>query len=124
MSRLAPTRDLDAHYERAFRILQSPAAQRAFRLADEPERMRERYGWHHFGQSCLLARRLVEAGVRLVTVYWNVGAAGDPGNWDTHDRNAERLKTVLLPPFEKAYSALLEDLHDRGLIDETLVVWM
>jgi Protein of unknown function (DUF1501) len=70
-SRLPGMRDLDAHYDRAFRILQSPAAQRAFRLGDEPARMRERYGLHHFGQSCLLARRLVEASVPLVTVFWN-----------------------------------------------------
>jgi uncharacterized protein (DUF1501 family) len=59
-----------------------------------------------------------------VTVFWNTGAAGAPGNWDTHDKNAERLKTALLPPFEQAYTALLEDLHGRGLLDETLVVWM
>jgi len=58
-----------------------------------------------------------------VTVYWNTGAAGDPGNWDTHDRNAERLQSVLLPPFDLALTALLEDLHQRGLLDETLVVW-
>src|SRR5262245_61273798 len=122
MSRLAPTRDLDAHYERAFRILQSPAARRAFRLADEADRMRERYGWHHFGQSCLLARRLIEAGVPLVTVYWNAPHIDDPGHWDTHKDSFNRLKNHLLPPFDRGLSALLDDLHDRGLWEQTLVV--
>ncbi|HXG09391.1 MAG TPA: DUF1501 domain-containing protein [Gemmataceae bacterium] len=124
IARLPAAQGMGSHYERAFQLLSSPAARRAFRLAAEPARVRDRYGWHHFGQSCLLARRLVEAGVPLVTVFWNTGAAGAPGNWDTHDNNAERLKTVLLPPFEQAYTALLDDLHGRGLLDETLVVWM
>jgi uncharacterized protein (DUF1501 family) len=71
-----------------------------------------------------LARRLIEADVPLVTVYWNTGAAGDAGNWDTHDNETERLKNLLLPSFERAYIALLDDLESRGLLDETLVVWM
>src|SRR5262245_23771133 len=123
MSRLAPTRDLDAHYERAFRILQSPAAQRAFRLADEPARMRERYGWHHFGQSCLLARRLVEAGVPLVTVFWNAPTNTSNESWDTHTQTVRRMRDHLLPPFDRAMTTLLEDLGERGLLDETLVTW-
>ena len=101
LDRLTLGQDMDSQYEQAFRLLQSSKAKRAFRLGDEPDKVRDRYGWHQFGQSCLLARRLVEAGVRLVTVYWNVGAAGAAGNWDTHDKNAERLKTILLPPFER-----------------------
>src|SRR5437867_4053188 len=67
LARLTATRGMDGHYERAFRLLQSPAAQQAFNLASEPAAVRDRYGWHHFGQSCLIARRLVEAGVPLVT---------------------------------------------------------
>ena len=86
--------------------------------------MRERYGWHHFGQSCLLARRLVEAGVPLVTVYWNAPHIDDLQHWDTHKDSFNRLKKHLLPPFDQALSALLDDLQQRGLLDETLVVWM
>lgn len=124
IAELPAAQDMREHYARVFRLLQSPSAQRALHLAGEPERVRSRYGWHHFGQSCLLARRLIEADVPLVTVYWNTGAAGDPGNWDTHNNNFPRLKNVLLPHFERAYTALLDDLHDRGLLEETLVVWM
>jgi hypothetical protein len=120
----ADARALNTSYERVYRLLESPRAQRALRLANEPATVRDRYGWHHFGQSCLLARRLIEADVSLVTVYWNTGAAGDPGNWDTHNDEAPRLKDRILPPFERAYTALLDDLQSRGLLDETLVVWM
>jgi hypothetical protein len=116
-------RDMDDHYARAFTLLQSPAARRAFHLGAEPDRMRERYGDHTFGQSCLLARRLVEAGVPLVTVFWNAPHIDDLQHWDTHKDSFNRLKTQLLPPFDRGLSALLEDLHDRGLLDETLVLW-
>jgi hypothetical protein len=125
MARLPEARDMDGHYDRAFRLLQSDAARRAFHLASEPEKARDRYGWHHFGQSCLLARRLVEAGVPLVTVYWNLGGPpGQLGHWDTHADNFNTLKTVLLPPLDRALTALFDDLHERGLLDETLVLWM
>jgi hypothetical protein len=119
-----PARDLDGHYERAFRLLQSPAARRAFDLAAEPARLRERYGNHHFGQSCLLARRLVEADVPLVTVYWNAPHIDDLQHWDTHKNSFQRLKEHLLPHFDRGMTALLEDLKERGLFDQTLVVWM
>jgi hypothetical protein len=112
------------HYERAYRLLQSPAAQRAFHLAAEPGRVRERYGWHHFGQSCLLGRRLIEADVPLVTVYWNSPSLETNESWDTHDRAGERLRDHLLPALDRALTALLEDLHQRGLLDDTLVMWM
>src|SRR5260370_6628602 len=112
------------HSERAFRLLQSPNTQRAFNLATEPAKVRERYGDHHFGQSCLLARRLVEAGVPLVTVYWKAPHIDDLQHWDTHKDNFNRLKHHLLPAFYRAMTALLDDLHGRGLLDETLVVWM
>ncbi len=115
---------MDSHYERAFRLLQSPAARRAFDLAAEPEKLRERYGWHHFGQSCVLARRLVEAGIPMITVYWNSPSLTTDQSWDTHGNSFVRLKDHLLPSFDRAMTALLEDLQARGLLDETLVVWM
>src|SRR5262249_35392765 len=82
LGRLPAARAMGAHYEQAFRLLQSPATRRAFQLTAEPARVRERYGWHHFGQGVLLARRLVEAGVPLVTVYWNAPTNTDNQSWD------------------------------------------
>jgi hypothetical protein len=120
----AAAADLDGHYEQAFRLLQSPAARKAFDLAAEPEALRERYGWHPFAQSCLLARRLTEAGVPLVTVYWNAPTNTDNQSWDTHTNSFRRLADHVLPPFDRALAALLDDLHDRGLLDQTLVVSM
>jgi hypothetical protein len=122
--RLAGARVMDSHYERAFRLLQSPAAQRAFSLAAEPVAVRQRYGNHHFGQSCLLARRLVEAGVPLVTVYWNAPHIDDLQHWDTHKDSFNRLQNHLLPHFDRGMTALLDDLHQRGLLEDTLVMWM
>jgi hypothetical protein len=113
---------LASHYEQAFRLLQSPAARRAFDLASEPVPTREAYGIHPFGQSCLLARRLVEAGVPLVTVYWNTPSLDDEDSWDTHAHGFRRLRNALLPPFDQALAALLEDLGARGLLPETLVL--
>jgi hypothetical protein len=116
-------REMDEHYEQAFRLLQSPATRRALDLAAEPDRVRERYGRHHFGQSCLLARRLVEAGVPLVTVYWNAPHIDDLQHWDTHKDSFNRLQNHLLPHLDRGLTALLDDLAERGLLDETLVVW-
>jgi hypothetical protein len=124
LASLPATGGAAGHYERAFRLLESPATRRAFDLAAEPDRLRERYGWHHFGQSCLLARRLVEAGVPLITVYWNAPHIDDVQHWDTHKDSANRLKNYLLPPFDRAMTALLEDLDSRGLLAETLLIWM
>jgi len=124
ISRRPTANAMDGDYERAFGLLQSAAARRAFDLADEADRVRERYGWNHFGQSCLLARRLVEAEVPLITVYWNTQSLTTPDSWDTHGDGFNRLKNHLLPPFDRAVTALLGDLHGRGLLDETLVVWM
>jgi hypothetical protein len=115
---------MGACYEHAYGLLQSPAARRAFDLTAEPAAVRERYGWHHFGQSCLLARRLVEAGVPLITVYWNAPHIDDLQHWDTHKDSFNRLKNHLLPHLDRALTALLEDLHFRGLLDETLIIWM
>ena len=115
---------LDDYHEQAFGLLQSQTARRAFNLSAEPDRLRQRYGQHTFGQSCLLARRLIEAGVRLVTVYWNAPSNTDNQSWDTHTNSFERLRKHLLPAYDQAVSALLEDLRSRGLLGETLVMSM
>lgn len=105
-------------YERAFRLLTSGTARNAMDLAQEPDAVRDRYGRNSFGQAALLARRLVEGGVSLVTINW----ARDDAFWDTHSQNFKLLKSDLLPPFDLGFSALLEDLAQRGLLDSTLVV--
>jgi hypothetical protein len=115
---------LAAHYERAFALLASRGAAEAFDLTREPMAVRERYGLNTHGQAVLQARRLVEAGVPLVTVFWqNDGITNVSVYWDTHSRNFIDLKTRLCPAADQAFSALLEDLEQRGLLDETLVVW-
>ena len=115
---------MGAHYERAFSLLSAPAAARAFDLTQEPLRVRERYGMNAHGQSVLQARRLVEAGVPLVTVFWpNDGITNVSVYWDTHNRNFIDLKTRLCPVTDLAFSALLDDLKARGMLDDTLVVW-
>ena len=109
--------------DKALSLISSPAAVRAFDLAREKSSVRERFGMTPFGQGCLLARRLVEAGVRLVTVNWARDyQAGVADHWDTHQKNFVLHKEKLLPAFDLAYSALLTDLAERGLLDETLVV--
>jgi Protein of unknown function (DUF1501) len=115
----AGTRSLDESVRRAYELLASPACRDAFDLAREPEKLRSAYGRAPFGQNCLLARRLVEAGVPMVTV--NSFGKRD---WDTHGNNFQELKNTLLPPTDQGVSALLDDLDGRGLLDETLVVWM
>jgi hypothetical protein len=115
----ADVRDQDDSRRRAFQLLSSSATRDAFNLAAEPSKVRDRYGTTAFAQNCLLARRLVEAGVPLVTLY----SFGNR-DWDTHGGNFTALKNTLLPPTDQGLSALLEDLAGRGLLDETLVVWM
>jgi hypothetical protein len=105
----------DAFYERAHSLITSPAARRAFDLGQEADRTRDLYGRNTLGQSCLLARRLIEAGVHFVTV--------TDGGWDTHQNNFSSLKDRLLPRLDRAYAGLLQDLSQRGLLDSTLVVW-
>jgi uncharacterized protein (DUF1501 family) len=120
----AQTQVLDSHYQRAFALLAAPEVARAFDLAQEPLAVRERYGLNIHGQSVLQARRLVEAGVPLVTVFWpNDGITNVSVYWDTHNRNFIDLKERLCPVTDLAFSALLDDLQQRGLLDETLVVW-
>src|SRR6516225_2672924 len=115
---------MDRYQKRAFRLLTSDDTRRAFELGAESTRLRERYGRHKYGQSLLLARRLVEAGVRLVTVFWG-GKVNNPlPHWDTHFNNNRRLKDELLPPFDQCFSAFLEDLDQRSLLANTLVVCM
>jgi hypothetical protein len=103
----------------AFDLLLSPKAKTAFDLSQEPLKLRDRYGRDIFGQSVLLARRLVEAGVTFVTIHTE---AKPNGHWDTHENNFNMLKGLLLPFLDRSVSALLDDLSDRGLLEETLVV--
>ncbi len=109
----------------AFDLVSGSAARRAFSLHEESEQTRDRYGRYRFGQSCLLARRLVEAGVSLVQVNWTrVAGAANNGTWDTHRDHCQSLKSFLLPMADQSFSALLQDLKDRGLLEETMVVWI
>ena len=114
------------YQQRALEILSSPQARQAFAVEQEKPQLREAYGRNRFGQSVLLARRLVEAGVRLVQVNWTRWKHDTSENpaWDTHTKNTSRLQTDLMPPMDAAYSTLLNDLKERGLLDETLVIWM
>ena len=112
-------RSWDSYTQRAHELLSSSLSKDAFDLDKEPQKTRDLYGPIPFAQNCLLARRLVEAGVPLVTVY-SVGNR----DWDTHGANFQTLKNTLLPPMDQGVSALLEDLESRGLLAETLVVWM
>jgi hypothetical protein len=119
-----PTGLMDRHVQRAFDILNSATGSGAFDLAQEPAAVRERYGLNPHGQSVLQARRLMERGVPLVTVFWpSDGTKNVSVYWDTHNRNFVDLKTRLIPPADQAFAALLDDLSERGMLDETLVVW-
>jgi hypothetical protein len=128
---------MDTFYREAYELVTSPAARKAFDLSQEPPELRERYGFDrdndrskearnfgglpHLGQCLLLARRLIEAGVRLVTVC--TGRKYDQ-SWDTHRKHFPLLRQSILPMFDHGFSALLEDMHERGLLEETLVVAM
>ena len=123
-------RDLDAHepistysqqQQIAFSLLTSGKMQEALDFAREPLSTREAYGMTLFGQSCLAARRLIEAGSRFVTVIWDAYGLNN-GSWDTHHNHYGRLKQFLLPVFDHTFSALILDLEQRGLLDETLVL--
>lgn len=115
----------DQQRRQACDLLGSSQSRQAFELDREPASVRDRYGRTRFGQSVLLARRLVEAGVSLVQVNWTRTPDDQAVNpvWDTHAKNSERLRTALMPSMDQTYSALLEDLAERGMLDETLVVW-
>src|SRR5439155_1547066 len=114
-------RDYQRFQQLAFDVLRSGPAWKAFRLDDERPQSLERYGDNRFGRSCLVARRLIEAGVGLVTVPWMYKQSEQ--NFDTHNKHFPKMKDQLLPPLDRAFSALLEDLARRGLLDSTLVAW-
>ena len=116
---LASSRRLSEKQQLAFSVLTSGRIAQAFEMDREPVKMRERYGRHAFGQSMLLARRLIEAGVPVVQA--NMGRVQ---NWDTHGANFPRLKNELLPPLDRGVAALLDDLEARGLLDDTLVMML
>ncbi len=117
-------RDMDSCYRGAYELLTSPRVKEGFDLEREPRRLRDRYGRDAFGQSCLLARRLVERGVRFVQVNFARTVTQTGYGWDTHDRGRDTLRNHLLPKLNAGLSALLGDLDERGLLGETLVVAM
>jgi hypothetical protein len=110
---------LDAYQQKALSLLTSSETKRAFDIQAEDPRLRDRYGRTPYGQSVLMARRLVEAGVRFVTVFYSPGIVG----WDTHSDNFNLLRRKLLPATEQTLPTLIEDLASRGMLDDTLVVW-
>ncbi len=127
----AEAQGLDAYYERALAMLNSSQVREAFDLTQEPESVRQKYGMTTYGQSCLLARRLVERGVKFVNAYFSNSIGGQSttsGGWDTHGFNDTRMYPILkawhLPMTEHTLPVFLNDLDERGLLDETLVVWM
>jgi len=115
---------MDDNFQSAYRLMTSPEARNAFDLNQEPISVRERYGMHRFGQCCLLSRRLVEAGVRFVTINTFL-TVFDEISWDIHGSkpftSIEGMKNVVAPMYDQGYSALIEDLHQRGMLDDTLV---
>ncbi|MEZ6087074.1 MAG: DUF1501 domain-containing protein [Pirellulaceae bacterium] len=123
----ARVQDFGTQHRKAFELLSSSAASNAFDLSQEPAAVRERYGETVNGSSLLMARRLVQAGVPFVTVFWKedtslAGKCRSAGGWDTHGNNFVCLKENLLPEFDRCYSALIEDLAQTGLLDDTLVL--
>ncbi|HEY0984804.1 MAG TPA: DUF1501 domain-containing protein [Schlesneria sp.] len=123
-------RGLDAYYEKTMGMLNSSKVRDAFNLDAEPQAIREKYGRTTYGQSCLLARRLVEAGVKFVNVYFanSIGGRRNDGGWDTHGFDNTRmypiLKDYLLPITDQTLPTLITDLKERGLLESTLIVWM
>ncbi len=120
----ASAKSLDANFESAFRLMTSKQAREAFDLSKEPPKLRERYGMTRFGQCCLLARRLIEAGVRFVTVNTFLTVFNEI-TWDIHGSkpftSIEGMRDIVAPMYDQAYSALLEDLSQRGMLENTLV---
>jgi len=117
-------RMLDTNFEAAYRLMSSPQARQAFDLTQESTAMRERYGMNRFGQCCLLSRRLIESGVRFVTINTFL-TVFDEITWDIHGSKPfttiEGMKNIVAPMYDRAYSALIEDLHQRGMLEDTLV---
>jgi hypothetical protein len=119
MDRAAEIETFAAHQRRALHLLTGPAVARAFNLAGEPAAVRQRYGRTAFGQRCLLARRLAEAGVPVINVHY---CLTPEGSWDTHNRHSAQMKDSLCPTFDTAFAGLVEDLNQRGLLGQTLVL--
>lgn len=120
-------RGIEENYQKATALLLSPSFRKAFDLAQEPRSLRDRYGRTTYGQACLLARRCIEAGARFVNVYFSRSIGGTGGGWDYHGNNGEStIKRLdeLLPITDQTLSALIEDLENRGLLDDVLVVWV
>ncbi len=132
LDRLGTSGDMNRWYASAYQLLDNPAAREAFNLEREPAEIRDRYGRHRSGQAMLLARRLVEVGVPYINVIWNHSIRGqdltpdetDTYGWDTHNDIFYALREHLLPRFDESFSALIEDLDRRGLLEDTLVVCM
>lgn len=126
----ATARGIDEAYQRAVAMLTSPKTREAFDLSKEPAAARDKYGRTTYGQSCLLARRLVEAGAKFINVYFAsaIGGRKGTGGWDTHGFGGNPMKPILndylLPITDQTLPTLLDDLKERGLLDSTLVVWM
>lgn len=128
LSYSAEARGFDSYYEKALTMLNSADLRSAFDLTAVSDNERDRYGRTTYGQGCLLARRLVEAGSKFVTVYFSSSIGGSKGGWDTHGNNGTKMFPIIedhhLPVTDQTLPTLLEDLDDRGLLDTTLVVWM
>jgi hypothetical protein len=127
----AEARGFDEYYDRAIGMLTSDKVRKAFDLTSEPQEVRDRYGRSTYGQSCLLARRLAEAGVKFTTVYFSnsIGGRSDTsGGWDTHGFDNTRMFPIVqkyhFPRTEETLPTLLDDLHERGMLEDTLVLWM
>lgn len=122
---------LDEYYDKAIGMLTSDRVRQAFDLSSEPNELRDKYGRTTYGQGCLLARRLIESGVKFVTVYFSDSIGGreiGKGGWDTHGFDNSRMYKIVdkyhLPMTDQTLPTLIDDLNARGLLDETLIVWM
>ena len=131
LDRSAAARGLDEYYSKALAMLNSTKLRDAFNLSAEPQALRDAYGRHTYGQSMLLARRLVEAGAKFITDYFSEGIGGQSftsGGWDTHGFNNTHMYPIIekyhLPITDQTLPTLLNDLDQRGLLDSTLVLWM
>lgn len=131
LERSLDVKGFDDYYEKAIHMLTSPKVRAAFDIESEPAHMRDRYGRTTYGQSCLLARRLIESGVKFVTVYFSASIGGrrvNDGGWDTHGFDDTRMYEIVdkyqHPITDQSLPALLDDLEERGLLDDTLVLWM
>jgi len=113
---------LDQHYSRALDLVTSGRARDAFAIEREPDEVRDRYGRNTFGQSCLLARRLAEAGTKVVEVIWPKVANSDNHSWDQHQGLNKRMKDQSAPMLDTGLSALIDDLDERGMLEDTLLV--